>query len=79
MPNGANKSQASLKYESESNRNKVERSNIENNIIIKAGIVLPSIKSPKNKERIDRLKLKNLDDGKMDEINDMMSKIMDEL
>ena len=50
-----------------------------NNNIIQIGTVLPVIKSSKNKERIERMKLKNDEnDGKMDEINDMMSKIMDE-
>ena len=57
--------------------NKTEGIKNENNIQI--GTVLPSIKSTKNKERIDRIKLKNKDDDKIDEINDMMSKIMDEL
>lgn len=41
--------------------------------------VLPAIKSTKNKERIERLKLKSEDDGKIEQINDMMTKIMDDL
>jgi chromosome segregation ATPase len=45
---------------------------------IQAGTVLPAIKSTKNKERIERLKLKNEDDGSVEEINDMVTKIMNE-
>lgn len=45
---------------------------------IQTGTVLPAIKSTKNKERIERLKLKNEDDGSVEEINDMVTKIMNE-
>ena len=57
---------------------KKDNNNNNNNNNIQIGTVLPVIKSSKNKERIERLKLKNEDDGKINEINDMMSKIMDE-
>ena len=85
IPNSANQNQnqKNSKEESDKNVNKAEgdkNENNNNNINSRAqtGTVLPAIKSSKNKERIERLKLKNEDDGKMDEINDMMSKIMDE-
>ena len=43
--------------------------------------ILPAIKnlSSNNKSRIAEIKMLNEDDGKLDQINDMMSKIMDEL
>ena len=61
---------------------KVDNSNInknDNNNHIIMGTVLPMLKSSKNKERIERIKLKNNEDvKKMEEINDMMSKIINE-
>ena len=85
IPNSANQNQnqKNSKEESDKNVNKAEgdknENNNNNNINSRAqtGTVLPAIKSSKNKERIERLKLKNEDDWKMNEINDMMSKIMD--
>ena len=41
--------------------------------------MLPIIKSSKNKERIERLKLKSEEDEKIDELNDMMNKIISEI
>ena len=82
IPNSGNQNQKNNKEESDKNVNKAGSSENENNNInnnrTQTGTVLPAIKSSKNKERIERIKLKNEDDGKMDEINDMMSKIMDE-
>jgi len=46
---------------------------------IQLGPVLPIIKSSKNKERIERMKKKNEDDGKLEEISDMMNNILNEL
>ena len=43
------------------------------------GPVLPIILSSKNKERIERMKLKSEDDGKFEEISDMMNNIINEL
>ena len=46
---------------------------------IQMGPVLPIILSSKNKERIERMKLKSEDDGKFEEISDMMNNIINEL
>ena len=46
---------------------------------IQIGPVLPIIKSSKNKERIDRMKRKSEDDGKLEEISDMMNNIINDL
>ena len=46
---------------------------------IQMGPVLPLILSSKNKERIERMKLKSEDDGKFEEISDMMNNIINEL
>ena len=43
------------------------------------GPVLPIIKSSKNKERIERMKRKSEDDGKLEEISDMMNNIINDL
>ena len=53
--------------------NKSEKSSIQ------IGPVLPIIKSSKNKERIERMKIKVEDDGKLEEISDMMNNILNEL
>ena len=45
---------------------------------IQIGPVLPIIKSSKNKERIERMKRKSEDDGKLEEISDMMNNIINE-
>ena len=45
---------------------------------IQIGPVLPIIKSSKNKERIERMKKKSEDDGKLEEISDMMNNIINE-
>ena len=46
---------------------------------IQMGPVLPIILSSKNKERIEKMKLKSEDDGKFEEISDMMNNIINEL
>ena len=46
---------------------------------IQIGPVLPIIKSSKNKERIERMKRKSEDDGKLEEISDMMNNIINDL
>ena len=46
---------------------------------IQMGPVLPIILSSKNKERIERMKLKSEDNGKFEEISDMMNNIINEL
>ena len=46
---------------------------------LQMGPVLPIIKSSKNKEKIERIKIKNEDDGKLEEISDMMNNILNEL
>ena len=43
------------------------------------GPVLPIIKSSKNKERIERMKRRSEDDGKLEEISDMMNNIINDL
>ena len=53
--------------------NKSEKSHIQQ------GPVLPIIRSSKNKERIEKMKIKNVDDGKLEEISDMMNNILNEL
>ena len=78
-PGSAIQNEKTTNNDVESVNNKDEGGkNENNNNNTKIGTVLPAIKSSKNKERIERLKLKNEDDGKINEINDMMSKIMDE-
>ena len=47
--------------------------------ILQIGPVLPIIKSSKNKEKIEKIKIKNEDDGKLEEISDMMNNILNEL
>ena len=46
---------------------------------IQIGPVLPIIKSSKNKERIERMKRKSEDDGKLEEISDMMNNIINKI
>ena len=46
---------------------------------IQIGPVLPIIKSSKNKERIERMKRRSEDDGKLEEISDMMNNIINDL
>ena len=71
-PNSAiKKRQTPKKEEKDEKEEKINNSNL--------GPVLPVIKSLKNKERLERLKVKNEDDGKIDEINDMMNNIINEL
>ena len=77
--NSIYQNEKTVNNDAEINNNKNEGGKNENNNEIQIGTILPAIKSSKNKERIERLKLRNEDDGKIDEINDMMSKIMDEL
>ena len=59
--------------------NKPKDDNKSEKSIIHLGPVLPMIKSSKNKERIEKLKIKNEDDGKLEEISDMMNNILNEL
>ena len=57
----------------EKDDNKSEKSQIQ------PGPVLPIIRSSKNKERIEKMKIKNEEDGKLEEISDMMNNILNEL
>ena len=62
-----------IEEKGEKDDNKSEKSQIQ------PGPVLPIIRSSKNKERIEKMKIKNEEDGKLEEISDMMNNILNEL
>ena len=78
LPSSAYKNKKE-EYSKNLKENKPKDDNKSEKSIIHLGPVLPMIKSSKNKERIEKLKIKNEDDGKLEEISDMMNNILNEL
>ena len=77
-PNSEYKNKKIINDSFESNQNVGKDNEKREPNSIQSGTILPVIQSSKNKERIEKLKIKNEDNDKIGEINDMMKQIINE-